>query len=99
MNAVKCSVMTGQHDRSFFFHTVESLSVHNHDNGDRNTSEQFLRDTLRENLIVNAIFFIYVYAEFHTLTFERAASQFQYTDDGETKWILGTFKELYQGLN
>lgn len=57
MNAVKCSVMTGQHDRSFFFHTVESLSVHDHDNGDRNTSEQFLRDTLRKNLILNAIFF------------------------------------------
>lgn len=49
MNAVKCSVMTGQHDGSFILHTVELLNAHNRDNIDRKT--------LKINAVMTAIFF------------------------------------------
>lgn len=39
MNAVKCLVMTEQRDRSFIFHTVQSLSAHARDYGSRITTK------------------------------------------------------------
>ena len=55
MNAVKCSVMTGQHDRSFIFHTVKSLNANAHDN------EDFLADMFKTNLVMNAIFSVFMF--------------------------------------
>lgn len=52
MNAVKCSIMTGQHDRSFIFHTVELLSAHAHDNR--------REDILKIKSVMNDIFSLFV---------------------------------------
>lgn len=58
MNAVKCSVMTGQHDRSVISHTAELLNAHAHDNTDRTISKPFfpVEDLWKTKSAINAIF-------------------------------------------